>query len=376
MSKRKYQKPLKVDLDFDEALERFALTDPREVQQEIAKDIGPQPLRLVEDEDTGHRLVIYKTPKGINVDLLFEGETFWATQKQISQIFGVTRENVTMHLGNIYREGELLEETTCKESLRVGRTGQEYRPKIYNLDAIISVGYRVGSVEGTMFRIYSNGITSQYLRKGFVIDKERLKNHGAPSALDEFREIAREIRTSIRNSYREVLKLCTLCSDYDGTSQAARNFFMGMENKLLWASTSSPAGPMTGPQIILTRADATKTDMGLTYYAGKRGPTKEDVKIANNYLAEGEARTKNRMTEMWLTYVEEQLDQGRLPTMEVVREKLDGFIRFNQWPLLRDKGQFKREDANKHALRQLDLFRARVAVEMEAGEPKKLEKKG
>lgn len=127
---------------------------------------------------------------------------------------------------------------------------------------------------------------------------------------------------------------------------------MSMENKLLWAATSK-----TGPQLILERCSATKRDLGLTQFSGRRGPTQKDVVVANNYLAEGEARTKNRATEMWLTYVEEQLDQGRLPTMEKVREKLDGFIRFNQWPMLSGRGRFSREDAKNHALRQLAIYR-------------------
>jgi hypothetical protein len=115
--------------------------------------------------------------------------------------------------------------------------------------------------------------------------------------------------------------------------------------------------------------------MGLTYYAGKRGPTQRDVVIGNNYLAQGEAERKNRITEMWLTYVEEQLDQGRLPTMAAVREKLDGFIKFNQWRLLVDKGHHKREDANAHALEQLELYQSRMKAEIEAGKPKKPKKK-
>ena len=156
----------------------------------------------------------------------------------------------------------------------------------------------------------------QILTKGFYIDKDQLKNQGAPDVLDEFREIAREIRTSIRNSYREVLKLCTLCGDYDGTSKAAREFLQAMENKLLWAATNR-----TGPQLILERCDASKRNLGLTYFEGRRGPTQRDVTVANNYLAEGEAKTKNRITEMWLSYVEEQLDQRRLPTLEAARQK-------------------------------------------------------
>jgi hypothetical protein len=202
-----------------------------------------------------------------------------------------------------------------------------------------------------------------------VVDVDRLKNRGAPDALDEFREIAREIRTSIRNSYREVLRLCTLCADYDGSSQAARDFFMAMENKLLWAAATK-----TAPQLVLERADAEKDHMGLTYYAGKRGPTRTDVLIGNNYLAQGEQTTKGRITEMWLTYVEDQLDQGHLPTMEAVREKLVGFIKFNGWPLLTDRGRHKREAADAHALDQLELYRERMKVDAEAGRPKKVGK--
>jgi len=126
-----------------------------------------------------------------------------------------------------------------------------------------------------------------------------------------------------------------------------------MENKLLWASAQK-----TAPQLVLERCSADKKDIGLTYYAGRRGPTKRDVVIGNNYLAEGESRVKNRITEMWLTYVEEQLDQGRIPTMEAVREKLTGFIKFNQWPLLTSKGRHSRQAADRHALEQIEIYRS------------------
>jgi hypothetical protein len=133
---------------------------------------------------------------------------------------------------------------------------------------------------------------------------------------------------------------------------------MDMENKLLWAASNK-----TAPQLILERCNADKDDLGLTYYAGKRGPTQYDVKIGNNYLANGEAERKNRATEMWLDYVEEQLDQGRLPTMAAVREKLIGFINFNQWPLLKDKGQYSRKSADAYALEQLEIYRERMKAE-------------
>jgi hypothetical protein len=368
---RKHQKPLTIDADFDETLRRFAQADPKEVEAEIAKD-NEQRVRLVGREDEAHPLLIYASPKGINVDLAVHDGTLWATQKQMAEMFDVTRENVTMHLGNIFREGELSEAAVCKESLLTAADGKKYPTKTYDLNAIISVGYRVGSKPGTMFRIWATDKLFQILTKGFYVDVDRLKNQGEPDALDQFRKIARDIRASVRNSYREVLGLCTLCSDYDGSSAAAREFFMDMENKLLWASSGK-----TAPQLILERCDAEKPDLGLTYFAGKRGPTQNDVKIGNNYLANGEAERKNRATEMWLNYVEEQLDQGRLPTMAAVREKLIGFINFNQWPLLKDFGRFKREDANAHALEQLELYKARVKAESEGGgSSKKVDKKG
>lgn len=346
MTKRKYQPPVDLDMEFDEALARFIQTDPAELD-----GTKKQAVQLVED-DTGHRVLIYATDKGIEVSLRFEGDTLWATQAQMADMFGVTRSNVSIHLKNIFQEGELIEETTCKDSLHVGQTGQQYSTKLYDLNAIISVGYRVGSKQGTMFRIWATDKLFQILTKGFYIDRERLKNPEKPDVLDEFREIAREIRTSTQNVYREVRRLCTLCQDYDPQSKEARNFYMTMENKLLWASAS-----MTAPEIILHRADASKPDMGLTYYSGKRGPTQSDAKIANNYLAEGEARIKNRATVMWLDYVEDQLDQGRLVTMTEVRTKLDEFVKFNNWPLLQDLGKISRKRADEHAVEQYRIYK-------------------
>ena len=328
--------------------EAFARLDQATSIEQPVTDAGSQQVRLVED-DTGHRVLIYATGKGINVDLRFEGDTFWTSQAQMADMFGIDRTVVGRHIANVFKEGELPEE---------GNVHKMHLPstkptKLYALNVMISVGYRVESKLGTMFRIWATDKLFQILTKGFLIDKERLANQGEPDALDELREIAREIRTSIRNSYREVLRLCTLCADYDGKSDAARAFFMEMENKLLWA-----AARKTAPQLILERCDAGKPELGLTHFAGRRGPTKRDVVIGNNYLAEGEARTKNRITEMWLTYVEEQLDQGRLPTMEAVREKLIGFIRFNQWPLPTTKGRLTHEDADRQALEQLEELNA------------------
>jgi hypothetical protein len=366
--KGKHQKPAAAG--FDEALNRLAQLHPREAPEEMADGR----LRLVQHEDDGPPLLIYATDRGVNVELRVDANTFWATQGQMAEMFGVTQPTISEHISNVFGEGELPDTEATHRKFRLVRTEglREVGRDIdhYDLNALISVGYRVGSVQGTMFRVWATDKLFTYLQKGFVVDVDRLKNRGAPDALDEFREIAREIRTSIRNSYREVLRLCTLCADYDGSSQTARDFFMAMENKLLWAAATK-----TAPQLVLERADAEMDHMGLTYYAGKRGPTRTDVLIGNNYLAQGEQTTKGRITEMWLTYVEDQLDQGRLPTMEAVREKLDGFIKFNGWPLLVDRGRHKRENADAHALEQLELYRERMKADAEASEPKKVGKK-
>lgn len=315
------------------------------------------PIRLVED-DTGHRALIYATEKGIEIDLRVDGGTFWATQKQMAEMFGVTRQNISLHLKNIFEEGELIAESTCKDSLHVGKSGQQYSTKLYNLNALISVGYRVNSKQGTMFRIWATDKLFHILTKNFYIDKERLKSPENPDVLDELRDIAREIRSSTQNVYREVKRLCTLCSDYDGSSQTARNFFMSMENKLLWASTS-----MTGPELIIGRADATQPDIGLTSFAGKKGPTQKDVTTANNYLAEGEAKLKNRITVMLLDYIEDQLDQGKLTTMAVASDKLEEFIKFNGWPFLKGFGRVKRVDADNHAKNEHKIYKKRLSNE-------------
>ncbi len=312
-----------------------------------------EPLVPLHEDDTGHRFLVYATDKGMRVDLRYQGDTFWASQGHMATMFGVTPQNITIHLRNIFGEGELTEAAVCKESLHTGRDGKRYPTKLYDLNAVISVGYRTSSKQGTLFRIWATDKLFQILTKGFYIDREQLKSPAAVDVLTEFREIARDIRAASANSYREVLNLCKLCADYDGSSETARIFFMGMENKLLWA-----AAQKTAPELIVERCDASKTDLGLTYFAGRRGPTSRDVVIGNNYLADGEAKTKNRITVMWLDYVEEQLDQGRLPTMDAVREKLDGFIKFNQWPMLEGKGTIMRAQADMHALGELKRYKS------------------
>lgn len=349
---RKYEKPPALDMDFDEALERFAAVTPAELGSSESDQV-----RLVERDGVAHPLLIYATPRGINVDLAYRGNTFWATQDQMADMFGVDRTSITKHLKNIYDEGELDRAATCEEISQVrqegARTVTRARP-VYNLNAMISVGYRVGSKQGTMFRIWATDKIVQILTKGFYIDKERLKGPEQASVLDELRETVREIRSSTQNVYREVKRICTMCQDYDPRDRSTTTrFFSMMENKLLWASVGMTAG-----EIIMERADTSKPDMGLTYHTGKKGdPTQGDVQIANNYLFETEARTKNRATTMLLDYFEEQLDQGRLVTMSEAERKLNEFIKFNDWPLLTHRGTVEGKAARAHAVNLLRQYK-------------------
>jgi hypothetical protein len=358
MTKRptKRDKPLKPDLDLSAALERRADASSKEII-----DLE-QKVKLTRSPKTGSPLAIYYSPQGLRLESTLHGNDLMMSQAQMSALFGRDQSTISRHLKRIEQLDGLPPETLYADSAYKGANGQTFHERLYTVDAINYVGFRVNSPEGIMFRKWASGALSQIIAKGFYIDEERLKNPDDEGSLSEFKAIARRIRTSIQNSYREVLNLCKLCSDYDGSSDAAREFFMKMENKLLWASANK-----TAPQLILERANADQLDMGLTYYAGKRGPTQKDVVVGNNYLAPGEQERKQRATEMWLTYVEDQLDQGKLPTMTSVVDKLDGFIKFNGWQLLTGRGAHSRGGADSHALQQLELYRERLKSEAEAG---------
>ena len=200
----------------------------------------------------------------------------------------------------------------------------------------------MNSRQGALFRRAATNILVRFAKYGYAMDVERLKASEDPGILDQLKETIRDIRASTQNVYREVRRIVSLCQDYNSSSETARAFYARMENKLLYVATGK-----TASEIIMERADANKHSMGLTYYTGKRGPTQADAKIGNNYLAEGEARVKNRVTVMLLDYFEDQVDQGRLVLMSAAEEKLDEYIKFNDWPLLRDAGKISRAAADR-----------------------------
>jgi len=348
-----YEHPLSVDLaDFDEALERFIQVDPKEADAEAAK---AQALRLVQREDDGPSFLIYATDRGVKTELRFEGETPWFSQAQLADIFGTSVPNVNEHIASFTANSELDEATFRKFRIVRQEGNREVSRDIlhYGLDVAFYVGYRVNSAQGVLFRRWATDILVRIAKHGYYIDKERLKDPEHPSIIDEVKSDLYEIRASSANAYREVLNIVSKCQDYNGSDGRARDFFARTENKMLFAATGR-----TAPEIIIERAKAEQPQMGLTYWTGKNGPIKRDVTVGNNYLYADEADRKNRVTVMLLDYFLDQAEQGRLITMAECEEKLDGFIRFNQWELLKGAGTKSRADAENRAWAEYDRFKA------------------
>lgn len=321
-----------------------------------------EPVRLTEDA-TGDRVLIYGTDRGVKVELRHAGDTLWATQDQMAEMFGVDRTSITKHLKNIYDEGELDKAATCEETSQVRQEGARRvarsRP-IYNLNAVISVGYRVSSKQGTLFRIWATDTLVQFATKGFVVDAARLKNPEEHDRVRELRDIIRDIRSDEANVYREIRRICALCQDYDGKSGAWREFYTRMQAKLLWAVTSS-----TPAMILSNRADAAAPNMGLQSWS-KDAIRQQDALVAKNYLAEPEIGELNRVTTILLDIFEDQLDIGRLNTMVEVERLLDAQLKALHRSVLSHGGSVRATRAEQHVKEQYRIFDERRRAERHA----------
>jgi hypothetical protein len=313
-----------------------------------------EPVHIVEDEDTGDRFLIYSTDKGLKVQLRYEGDGLFMSQAQMAELFGVDVRTVNEHVTNIFREGELEEEATIRKLRIVRLEGtREVAREVnhYNLDAVIAVGYRVSSRQGTMFRRWATEKIVQFATKGFVVDVERLK---APSEHDHFRELReliREIRAAEANVYAELRRILSICSDYGSLDDQRRNtFFAGVQNKLLYAVTG-----MTAAEIRKNRAAAGKDNMGLTTWKGRQ-VSKGDIGVAKNYLGDVEMRDLNRFTGMLLDYFEQETDLRRLVLTTEAETALDRFITNNDRHLLRGIGSVSRDEADAHCEAEYDKF--------------------
>lgn len=322
----------------DDDLNKISLSEAEKTQD---------PVRLVEDYDTGDRFLVYGTDNDVKVELRFQGDTLWLTQSQMAEMFGRDRSVIAKHIKNIFSDGELGEKGNVQ---KMHNTNTTVPTTMYNLNVIISIGYRVNSRQGTMFRIWATNKLVQFAAKGFVVDSERLKNTDDYDRIAELKEIIADIRSSEANMYREVRSICAMCQDYDPKLKEWRNFYAMMQNKLLWAVTSH-----TAPEIIFDRADAKQKNMGLTNWP-KDNIRKSDVSVSHNYLGDREIKEKNRFTVMLLDYFEDQLDIGQLVTMDQAKHKLDGFIKFNNRALLNNFGNISRDKAVKFANKQYEVF--------------------
>ena len=293
----------------------------------------------------GGEILIYQTEGGqTKIEVRLDGETLWLNQAALAQLYQTTKQNISLHIKNIYDEGELDEDSVVKEYLTTAADGKKYKTKYYNLDMIISVGYRIKSHIATRFRQWATQRLREYIVKGFVLDDERLKNPDQP--FDYFDELLRriqEIRTSERRFYQKITDIYSTSVDYDPTNEISLTFFKTVQNKLHWAITG-----MTAAEIIHIRANSGKAHMGLTSFRGEK-VRKGDVVIAKNYLKEDELRALNNLVEQYLVFAEGQA-MRRIPMyMTDWIDKLNGFLSLNDRDILEDAGRISHEMAKQLA---------------------------
>jgi len=305
-----------------------------------------------------NEFLLYTSPNGkVKVEIFLHNETVWLTQEKIAELFGVDRTVITKHLRNIFGVNELQEDSVCAKIAHTASDGKTYQTKFYNLDAIISVGYRVNSVQATHFRIWSTQILKEYIIKGFAMDDERLKNPNNIFGKDYFDEQLariRDIRSSERRFYQKITDIYAQCSaDYDTQASETKDFFATVQNKLHWAITGQ-----TAAEIIYSRADNTKPHMGLTSWKNAPNGTirKSDVNIAKNYLNEEELDGLNRIVTMYLDYAEFQARNNKIMYMRDWVAKLDAFLQFNEKEILSDSGKIAAEIAKSFAENELEKF--------------------
>ncbi len=304
------------------------------------------------------KILIYQNEKGdTKVDVYFSDDTIWMTQRTMADLYQTTPQNITTHIKNIYEDGELEPDSTCKDYLQVqieGAREVQRERKFYNLDMILAVGYRVRSNVGIHFRRWASGVLTEYMKKGFVLNDERLRNPRTFGAdyFDELLERIRDIRASEKRVYQKVKEIFALSVDYDSRSDAAQLFFMSVQNKLEYASTGH-----TAPEIIAARADATKDNMGLTSFKGAK-VRKTDVTVAKNYMTQEEISTLNLIVNMYLDYAELQAKQHHVMHMADWEEKLNQFLQFNGREVLQNFGTVKREVAEALAIAEYEKYDA------------------
>ncbi len=312
-------------------------------------------------EESLKKFLLYTAPTGeIRVDVLLQDESVWLTQKAIAELFGVVKSTVSEHLTNIYTTNELDETSTVRKIRTVQTEGNRTVNRdldYYNLDAIISVGYRVNSAKATQFRIWATQALKEYIIKGFVLDDDRLKQGQAIFGKDYFKELlqrVRSIRASERRIYQQVTDIfAECCLDYDRNSEITKNFYAMIQNKFHFAITGN-----TAAEIIHKKADKTAENMGLTTW--KNAPDgrilKQDVIIAKNYLDEKEIKQLERTVTSYFDYIEGLIERENTFTMEQLAKSVNRFLNFNDYKILEGKGTISKLQADKKAIQEYEVF--------------------
>jgi len=303
--------------------------------------------------------ILYTSQDGeVRVDVFVFNESVWLTQKAMQDLFDRSKSTVSEHISNVFKEGELDENQVVRKFRTTADDGKEYEVSYYNLDVIISVGYRIKSQRGTQFRIWATKTLKEFIIKGFVLDDKRLKQGGQIFGKDYFEELLeriREIRASERRFYQKITDIYAQCSiDYDANSELTQNFYKTVQNKLHWAITGS-----TAAEIILKRVDSQKPNMGLTSWKNSPGGKilKSDIGTAKNYLEEKEIKELNRLVELYLNFAELQAERNIPLKMSEWIDVLDGFLKINRYELLDHTGKISNEQAIAKASHEFEKFR-------------------